>query len=175
MKNIFNCRKVNKDFAKSSIKKIVRAFSLFLMVGLIIPALTGCKTQEKIDTNTNANTNTDTITETDDNFYYSFIDSLDNEVNLEDKPERVVSLVGSYAETWILAGGSLVGVTNDVISEREMDLPESTNIVGTIKEPNLEEIIGLSPDFVLLSPDVESHIQIAETLRLSMIPHAFSR
>lgn len=173
MKNIFNCRKVNKDFAKSSIKKIVRAFSLFLMVGLIIPALTGCKTQEKIDTNTNANTNTDTITETDDNFYYSFIDSLDNEVNLEDKPERVVSLVGSYAETWILAGGSLVGVTNDVISERGMDLPSDTNIVGTIKEPNVEEVIALSSDFVLLSPDVESHIQIAETLRLSMIPHAF--
>jgi iron complex transport system substrate-binding protein len=67
---------------------------------------------------------------------------------MKDKPQRVVSLVGSYAETWILAGGDLVGVTNDVISERKMDLHDETKIVGTIKDPNLEEIIALSPDFV---------------------------
>ena len=66
-------------------------------------------------------------------YYYTFTDSLDSTVNLKDKPQRVVSLVGSYAETWMLAGGELVGVTNDVITERGMDVPEGTRIVGTIK------------------------------------------
>ncbi|NLB43015.1 MAG: ABC transporter substrate-binding protein, partial [Clostridiales bacterium] len=106
-------------------------------------------------------------------YYYSFIDSLNNNVNLKDKPQKVVSLVGSYAETWILAGGNLVGVTDDVINERKMDLPSGTKIVGTIKEPNIEEIIALSPDFVLLSPDIESHVKISETLKISNIPFAF--
>lgn len=40
--------------------------------------------------------------------YYSFTDSLGNTVNFKDKPQRVVSLVGSYAETWILAGEILL-------------------------------------------------------------------
>jgi iron complex transport system substrate-binding protein len=92
---------------------------------------------------------------------------------LESKPNRVVSLVGSYSETWVLAGGELVGVTNDVISERNMDLPLETQIVGTIKEPNIEEIIAISPDFVILSPDIESHIEVSNILKEIKIAHAF--
>jgi len=161
MKNIYICRKFNKEWQERSLIKAVRVLSILLIMGLFIPVLTGCKPQEDIESSTNIE------------YYYSFIDSLDNQVNLEEKPQRVVSCVGSYAETWILAGGSLVGVTDDVISERAMDVPSETSIVGTIKEPNVEEVIALSPDFVLLSPDVESHLQIAETLKLSMIPHAF--
>lgn len=41
-----------------------------------------------------------------------------------------------------------------------MHLPKEVQIIGTIKEPNLEEIINLSPDFILLSPDIESHVKI---------------
>jgi iron complex transport system substrate-binding protein len=37
----------------------------------------------------------------------------------------------------------------------------------------LEEIIALSPDFVLLSPDIESHVKISETLKKSNIAFAF--
>ncbi|TAH64701.1 MAG: ABC transporter substrate-binding protein [Anaerolineaceae bacterium] len=139
--------------------KNVSVFYKVLIISVLMLILTGCKAKIKDDA-----TNT---------YYYSFIDSLNNTVNLKDKPQRVVSLVGSYAETWILAGGDLTGVTNDVISERKMDLPSGTNIVGTIKEPNLEEIIALSPDFVLLSPDIESHVKISETLKTSNIPFAF--
>lgn len=106
-------------------------------------------------------------------YYYRFTDALENTVVLKDKPQRVVSLVGSYAETWMLAGGDLVGVTYDVITERNMELSSETKIVGTIKDPNLEEIIALSPDFVLLSPDIESHVKIAQTLEKCEIPFAF--
>ena len=34
----------------------------------------------------------------------------------EAQPMRVVSLYGSFAEAWILAGGQLVGVTEDAVS-----------------------------------------------------------
>lgn len=159
MEKNLNRKNIDKAYGNRNLNITVRLLTLLVITSLSVFILTGCKGKEE--------------TQPSNNNYYSFTDSLENNVNLENKPERVVSLVGSYAETWILAGGSPVGVTNDVISEREMDLPESTNIVGTIKEPNLEEIIGLSPDFVLLSPDVESHLQIAETLELSKIPHAF--
>lgn len=140
-------------------KAPARVFFILVIISLFTQMLTGCKTQPE------ANVNSE--------YYYSFTDSMGNTVNLKEKPERVVSLVGSYAETWILAGGSLVGVTNDVITERKMDLSEETKIVGTIKDPNVEEIIVLSPDLVLLSTDIQSHMKISEILEKSKIPFAF--
>jgi len=156
---VFKSRKFKSGYRGMNFKSAVGVFSILLVISLFTQALTGCKAQLNEDA--------------DANHYYSFTDSLNNEINLKDKPDRVVSLVGSYAETWLLAGGDLVGVTNDVISERNMDLPKETQIVGTIKDPNAEEIISLSPDFVLLSPDIESHVKISETLRMSNIPFAF--
>ncbi len=159
MMNVSKSKKSNNNLRTNIFKSKISIFYIVLIISLFSLILTGCKAQTKEDA---------VIT-----YYYSFTDSLDNTVNLKDKPQRVVSLVGSYAETWILAGGNLMGVTDDVISERKMDLPSGTNIVGTIKEPNVEEIIALSPDFVLLSPDIESHVKISETLKTSNIPFAF--
>ena len=43
----------------------------------------------------------------------TFTDSLGNTVELEQPPQRVAALLGSYAETWLLAGGEVVAVTQD--------------------------------------------------------------
>lgn len=159
MYTVFKSRKFNDNYGSRDFRAVARTFSILLIICLLMQMLTGCNAQPEANVNSK--------------YYYSFTDSLKNTVNLVDKPQRVVSLVGSYAETWILAGGSLVGVTNDVISERKMDLPEGTQIVGTIKDPNVEEIIALSPDLVLLSTDIESHVKISEILGKSNIPFAF--
>lgn len=111
--------------------------------------------------------------QTRDEFYFAFEDDLGYKVELKEKPDRVAALTGSYGETWILAGGSLAGTTEDLASERGIQLPEGTRIVGTVKEPNLEEILSLSPDFILLSSAVESHLDIHETLVKSGIPHGY--
>ena len=88
----------------------------------------------------------------------------------ENPAMRVVSLYGSYAEAWQLAGGTLAGVTEDAVSEREMDLGEHIQIIGTVKEPNLELVIALEPDLVLLSADIASHAAAAQTLEAAGIP-----
>jgi iron complex transport system substrate-binding protein len=155
----FKSRNFNNKYGWTSIRIATRIFSLLIIIGMFSLMLSGCKVQPAVANNSK--------------YYYSFTDSLKNTVNLKDKPKRVVSLVGSYAETWVLAGGELAGVTNDVVSERKMELTKETKIVGTIKEPNVEEIIGLSPDFVMLSADIESHVKIAEMLKKSNIPFAF--
>lgn len=139
----------------SKIKRVI----CFIVIVMIF-TITGCVRKEEGN---------------DTDHYYTFTDSMGREVNLIEKPERVVSLVGSYAETWLLSGGSLAGVTDDVIHERSMEIPKGTKIVGTIKEPNLEEIINIDPDFVLISPDIESHVRISDTLSKLNIPFAFFR
>ena len=78
--------------------------------------------------------------------------------------ERVVSLYGSYAEAWLLAGGQLVGVTKDALEERDLGLPEDIAVVGSVKEPNAEAIIALEPTLVLLNSDINGQMDIKGTL-----------
>ena len=56
--------------------------------------------------------------------------------------DRVASLYGSFAETWLLAGGTLAGTTEDAVSERGLELGEDVAVVGTVKEPSLEEVLA---------------------------------
>lgn len=67
--------------------------------------------------------------------------------------ERVVSLYGSFSEAWLQAGGTLVGVTDDAVNERGLELPDA-QIIGTNKAPNLELVMALEPDWVILSADI---------------------
>ena len=89
-------------------------------------------------------------------------------------PRRVVSLYGSYAEAWAQAGGTLVGATEDAVSERGMDLGEA-QIIGTTKEPNLELVLALDPDLVLLSLDIAAQVSAAEVLEAAGVPCAAFR
>ena len=89
-------------------------------------------------------------------------------------PQRVVSLYGSYAEAWAQAGGTLVGATEDAVSERGMDLG-TAQIIGTTKEPNLELVLALDPDLVILSMDIAPQLSAAEVLETAGVPCAAFR
>ena len=58
----------------------------------------------------------------------TFTDDLGYEVSLYSW-ERVVSLYGSFGETWYLAGGTLAGSTQDAITERALPLGDEVEIV----------------------------------------------
>lgn len=101
-------------------------------------------------------------------------DSRGQTVTLSAKPDKVAALMGSYAQVWLLAGGALAGTTEDAV-ERGIDLPADTEVIGSVKEPNVERLLAMEPDLVLLSTDIESHTQVAETLEAAGIPCAFFR
>lgn len=79
---------------------------------------------------------------------------------------RVVSLYGSYAEAWLLAGGKeeLVGVTQDALEERDLGLSQDVAVVGTVKEPNAEAIIALEPTLAILNADIAGQTEIKDVL-----------
>lgn len=143
-----------------------RILTLLVAVSLLCLPLSGCGPSE------DAASHASSLSE-EQKAYYTFTDDLDNTVVLKEAPKRVVSLMGSYAETWMLSGGTLAGVTEDVVSERGMEVSEGTKIIGTVKNPNMEEILSLSPDFILLSTDIESHVKLADTFINAGIPHAY--
>jgi iron complex transport system substrate-binding protein len=102
----------------------------------------------------------------------AFTDALGYEVSVSSH-DRVVSLYGSFAEAWMLSGGTLAGATQDAVDERNLDLGEGVSIVGTVKEPNLEEILALSPDFVILSSEIPAQVKLHQSLTDAGIPHAY--
>lgn len=104
----------------------------------------------------------------------TFTDALGNTVTV-DRPQRVVSFYGSFAEMWMLAGGELAGTTDDAITERKLPLGEDVAIIGSTRNPNLEMALGLDADFAILSADTTDHVQAAETLRAAGVTCAFFR
>lgn len=98
-------------------------------------------------------------------------DAAGHTVTFDAVPSRVVALMGSFGEVWLNAGGSLIGITSDAAEQRNFDLPEGIDTVGSVHEPNLELVLALEPDFVILSADLSAHKQLAETLEQAGIPY----
>lgn len=82
---------------------------------------------------------------------------------------RVVCLYGSYSDAWLSAGGTLAGVTEDAVAERELDVG-GAEVVGTVKEPSAEKIIALEPDLVILSTDIAPQQEMADVLENAGLP-----
>ena len=102
-----------------------------------------------------------------------FTDSLGNTVELEQPPKRVAALLGSYAETWLLAGGEVVAVTQDAYDERGLELPEDTVNLGANQQPDLEALFAAEPDLVLLTPDLDGQMGLKDSLAAAGIPAAW--
>jgi iron complex transport system substrate-binding protein len=87
-------------------------------------------------------------------------------------PQRVVAATGSLAHIWLLAGGSLVGVTNDAFDERFVLPPETANI-GRLHQIDLETTFALEPDFVILSAELSSQVKLYESFAEAGIDTAY--
>ena len=81
----------------------------------------------------------------------TFTDDMGNEVTV-DNPQRVVACMGSFANAWELAGGTLVGVSDDALTAAGWAI-ESPDVVtvGDFTAVNLEAIMALNPDFVIMT------------------------
>ena len=76
------------------------------------------------------------------------VDDQGREVVVE-SIERVVTVMGSFAKLWELAGGTLTGVTDDAYTSYGID--KDVQSVGSYTAPNLESIIALEPTLVIMS------------------------
>jgi len=107
----------------------------------------------------------------------TFTDALGQEITV-DHPQHVVTLMGSFAEIWLLAGGgdTLVGTAVDTTDHRDLGIPKHVVSVGTYQSPNMEQILSLNPDLVILSSDTVrtgSHVALKDSLAAAGIPAAY--
>lgn len=99
----------------------------------------------------------------------AFTDASGREVELDEAPQRVIALLGSYGKVWQEAGGTLIGTTEDAID------PESDAVanLGSHSQPNMELLFALEPDFVILSADTAAHPAVGDVLQSAGVPHGY--
>lgn len=101
----------------------------------------------------------------------TLVDALGKSIYVEN-PLRVGIASGSLAECWMLAGGEVCAVTRDV-EDRNLALPEDVIDLGALKEPSLETILAADLDFLILMPNLNNHLAMAETLDKAGINYAY--
>lgn len=112
-------------------------------------------------------TNTETQTQG-----YTFTDDLGREVTVK-SADRVATLIGSFTDVWMLAGGNVVAAANDSWESLGLDLDESVVNLGSILEPDVEQLIAAEPDFVIASANTDADVAMEETLTQAGITVAY--
>lgn len=105
---------------------------------------------------------------------FSITDIRNNHFDIT-KNARVVSCYGSFADMWLLSGGKLAGVTKDAVEEHKLELDDTVQVVGTVKEINLEKLVRLNPNYVILSDEITAHHNLESSLKAMNIPYGFFR
>lgn len=103
---------------------------------------------------------------------YTFTDDLGREVMVESY-ERVATLLGSYADMWILAGGDVCAAPDDAFVDLDLPLGEDTVNLGETKRLSLELLLSADPDFVLASTNTSQHLEWQSSLEGAGITVAY--
>ena len=101
-----------------------------------------------------------------------FTDALGREVRIEESPERVAALLGSFADVWMLAGGTLCAAASDAFEDFGLDADGVTDLGGA-HSPSLELLISASPDLVIASASTASNVAMKEALEAMGITVAY--
>lgn len=101
-----------------------------------------------------------------------FTDALGRDVSVKKEPERVAALLGSFADVWILSGGTLCAAAEDAWEDFGLELDGALNIGGA-HSPSLEALMSASPELVLASASTASNVDMKDTLESAGITVAY--
>ncbi len=97
-------------------------------------------------------------------------DDLGRTVCVPYQPERTAVLIGSFADVWQLAGGTLVATADDAWTSFDLNLPEDTVNLGKTRELSLERLFSCEPQLVIASSNTQIDLDWMETLEQAGIP-----
>ena len=97
-------------------------------------------------------------------------DDLGREVTLSAPPERVAALIGSFAETWMLAGGELSATVKDAWDDFHLPLGAEVQNLGNYKEVSMELLFAAEADLVIASGNTKTHVELKDTLEQAKVP-----
>ena len=140
----------------SNMRKLFQFIAFIVCLTMMLSILTACSSGESTQ-------NENVVT---------FTDALGREVTVSKEPLQVATLIGSFADVWMLAGGSVCATAEDAWEDFGLELPNAVNIGGA-HSPNLELIFSANPDFVIASASTSSNVEMLETLETAGITVAY--
>lgn len=140
----------------SNMRKLFQFIAFIVCLTMMLSILTACSSGESTQ-------NENVVT---------FTDALGREVTVSKEPQQVATLIGSFADVWMLAGGSVCATAEDAWEDFGLELPNTVNIGGA-HSPNLELIFSANPDFVIASASTSSNVEMLETLETAGITVAY--
>ena len=142
------------------LNKTIKRLSVIVMAAMLL-TFCGCTSNSQKDITTAENS--DTITFTDD---------LEREVSVSKSPQNVAALIGSFADVWILAGGSICAAPEDAWSDFGLELGDAVNLGGA-HSPSLEQLLSADPDFVIASASTAADVDMKDVLENAGIAVAY--
>ena len=142
------------------LNKTIKRLSVIVMAAMLL-TFCGCTSNSQKDITTAENS--DTITFTDD---------LEREVSVSKSPQNVAALIGSFADVWILAGGSICAAPEDAWSDFGLELGDAVNLGGA-HSPSLEQLLSADPDFVIASASTAANVDMKDVLENAGIAVAY--
>lgn len=101
-----------------------------------------------------------------------FTDALNREVSVVKNPQRVAALIGSFADVWQLAGGSVCASVDDAWEDFGLQIDDAVNLGGA-HSPSLEALLASNPDFVIASASTAADVQMKDALENAGITVAY--
>ncbi len=133
----------------------------FLLILLLVLTLCSCQNKQPPEN-----------TETGENAVMTFTDALGRQVTLMQQPKRVATLIGSFAEVWMLSGGTVVAAPEDAWEDFGLELPEAIH-VGGAHSPDLEALLSADPDLVIASASTAANVEMLPVLEAAGITVAY--
>lgn len=136
-----------------------RIFTLLLTTFLIASLFCSCAndTDSKQTSVKSTTSDSSTASKTVDESY-TFTDDLNREITVQ-SCTRTAALLGSYADIWILSGGTVCATVDDAWDDFHLSLSEDTVNLGGTKNLSLEAIFSSEPDFILASTNTPQHLE----------------
>lgn len=103
---------------------------------------------------------------------YTFTDDLGRTVTVTSH-DRTAALLGSYADMWVLAGGSVCASADDAWEDFNLDMPSDAVNLGGTKSLSFEGLLSSKPDLVLASTNTPQHLEWQQNLENAGITVAY--
>lgn len=121
------------------------------LIALVLLTFCGCSAQKNADASAE---NEDAVT---------FTDALGREISVGKNPSRVAALLGSFADVWVLSGGTVCAAAEDAWDDFGLDLTYAVNLGGA-HSPSLEALLSANPDFVIASASTAADVEMKDVL-----------
>jgi len=97
-------------------------------------------------------------------------DDMGRSVTIEQEPKHVAVIMGSFADVWTLAGGTMAATVNDAWEDFHLELGSDVKNLGKYNAISTEMLFSVDADLVIASANTKKQVELKDTLEAAKVP-----